>query len=142
MEAPGKARMTMLEKTMNIETREKYMRWALVSIGIIFFFIYPLGYLWPSGWVWHDGEGVYYLQMIAGVYAVLGGFLIAASRNPNANRSLILFTIWSSIVHAGIMGWQAMFDQGEQGHLMGDVPALLLVAFLLWYLLPSGKVAG
>jgi len=127
---------------MNIESKEKYLKLALVAIGVIFFFIYPLGYLWPSGWVWHGGEGVYYLQMIAGVYAVLGGFLIAASRNPRANKSLILFTIWSSIVHAGIMGAQAILDQTEYGHLIGDVPALLLVAFLLWYLLLPENVAA
>ena len=122
---------------MNTENKEKFLKVALVAFGIIFLLIYPLGYLWPSGWVWHGGEGFYYLQMIAGVYAVLGVFLIAAARNPGANRSLISFTIWSSVVHAGIMGVQAMGDQQEYGHLVGDVPALLLVAAVLWYLLPG-----
>ena len=53
--------------------------------------------------IWHGGEGTYYLQMICGIYAVLGIFLIAAARNPAENRSLISFTIWSSVVHAAIM---------------------------------------
>jgi hypothetical protein len=126
---------------MNPEAREKGLKAALVVFGIIFFLVYPLGFVWPSGWVWHGGEGVYYLQMIAGVYAVLGAFLIAAAKNPAANRSLILFTIVSSVVHALIMAVQAMRDQHEHGHLVGDVPALLLVAAVLWYFLPKSKKA-
>jgi FtsH-binding integral membrane protein len=115
-------------------TREKYLKIALVAIGIICFTIYPLGMLWPSGWLWHGGHGQYYLQMICGIYAVLGVFLIAAARNPAENRSLISFTIWSSIVHAAIMAVQAVYDGHETGHLVGDVPALLLIAGVLWYL--------
>jgi len=122
---------------MNTENKEKFLKLALIAFGIIFCLIYPLGYLWPSGWVWHGGEGFYYLQMIAGVYAVLGIFLILASRDTGANRSLISFTIWSSVVHAGIMAVQALGDPHEHGHLVGDVPALLLVAAVLWYLSPS-----
>ena len=75
--------------------------------------------------------------MIAGVYAVLGLFLIRAASNPGANRSLISFTIWSSVVHGGIMAVQAIGDDMERGHLVGDVPALFLVAAVLWYLSPS-----
>jgi hypothetical protein len=36
--------------------------------------------------------------------------------------------------HAGIMAIQALYDGHEMGHLVGDVPALLLVAGVLWYL--------
>ena len=122
---------------MNASTREKLLKLALVVFGAIFFFIYPLGLVWPSGWVWHGGEGRYYLQMICGVYAVLGAFLIAAARSPSEHRSLIWFTIWSSIVHAGIMAAQSISDGHETGHLVGDVPALLLVAAVLWFLSPA-----
>jgi len=122
---------------MNADIKDKYLKGALVVFGVIFCLVYPLGYVWPSGWVWHGGEGAYYLQMIAGVYAVLGIFLIIASRDPGANRSLISFAIWSSVVHAGIMAVQAVGDEHEHGHLVGDVPALLLVAVVLWYLSPS-----
>jgi hypothetical protein len=52
----------------------------------------------------------------------------------DATVSLISFTVWSSIVHAGIMAAQATHDGHELGHLVGDVPALLLVAAVLWYL--------
>ena len=70
-------------------------------------------------------------MMIVGVYATLGIFLIRAAANPAANRSLIWFTIWSSLVHAGIMAVQALQDARHVGHLFGDVPALLLVALVL-----------
>ena len=126
---------------MNNETRERYLKLALVVFGVVFLLVYPLSLLWPSGWVWHGGEGTYYLQMICGIYAVLGIFLIAAARNPAENRSLISFTIWSSVVHAAIMAVQALSDSREYGHLVGDVPALLLVAGVLWFLSPTKKVA-
>src|SRR5215470_9025271 len=118
-------------------TREKFLKIALVAIGAIFFTIYPLGLIWPSGWQWHSGHGQYYLQMICGVYAVLGVYLIAAARNPSEHRSLISFTVWSSIVHAGIIAAQAVYDGQEIGHLVGDVPALLLVAAVHSYLSPG-----
>ncbi|HWX33199.1 MAG TPA: DUF6632 domain-containing protein [Steroidobacteraceae bacterium] len=121
-------------------TREKLLKIALVGFGAIFFTIYPLGLIWPSGWQWHGGHGQYYLQMICGVYAVLGAYLIAAARNPSEHRSLISFTVWSSIVHAGIMGLQAVNDGHERSHLVGDVPALLLVASVLWYLSPKKQL--
>ena len=127
---------------MNNEIRERYLKLALVVSGIAFLLIYPLGLVWPSGWVWHGGEGSYYLQMISGVYVVLGIFLIAAARNPAENRSLISFTIWSSVVHAAIMAVQALYDGREHGHLVADVPALLLVAGVLWFLSPTNKVAS
>lgn len=121
---------------MDAAARERALKVALVLFGAIFFLIWPLGMVWPSGWIWHGGEGMYYLQMICGVYAVLGAYLIMASRNPGAHKSLIGFTIWSSVVHALIMAAQAAGDEHERGHLVGDVPALLLVAGVLWYLSP------
>ena len=79
--------------------------------------------------------------MISGVYAVLGIYLIRAARNPSANRNLISFAIWSSVVHAGIMAAQSIYDEHERGHLIGDVPALLLVAAVLWFLSPAKQEA-
>jgi hypothetical protein len=79
--------------------------------------------------------------MICGVYAVLGAYLIAAARNPSEHRSLISFTVWSSIVHAGIMAVQSTYDGHEVGHLVGDVPALLLVAAVLCTFLRRGSCA-
>jgi hypothetical protein len=71
-----------------------------------------------------------YFMMIVGLYATLGVFLINAARNPKANLSLIWFAVWSSVVHAAIMAVQS-FGDDHMGHLLGDVPALLLVAVIL-----------
>ena len=121
---------------MNPESKDKFLKMALRLFGVIFMLVYPLSMIWPSGWEWHDGGGLYYFQMIVGVYAVLGIFLIMAAKNPADHRSLISFTIWSSVVHALVMAVQAIGDKNEYGHLVGDVPALLLVAAVLGYLAP------
>ena len=68
----------------------------------------------------------------------LGVFLLIAARNPYAHTSLIWFTVWSSVVHAVIMGVRAVSDPAERGHLLGDVPALILVAVVLAALTPRG----
>ena len=49
-----------------------------------------------------------YFMMIVGVYATLGVFLLMAARNPQVHRSLIWFTVWSSVVHGAIMAVQSM----------------------------------
>jgi hypothetical protein len=120
--------------------RMRYLRLALVVVGLIFIFgIYGLATIWPSGWVWHEGQSEY-LQMIMSIYAVLGVFLIYAAKNPMENKSLIWFTIWSSMVHGGVMAVQSVVNLHHLGHLLGDVPALFLVAALLWYLMPKKTV--
>jgi hypothetical protein len=124
---------------MNLETRLRFLRVALVLFGLIFLIgVYPLMMAWwPAGWRWQPNQPEYE-QMILGVYATLGVFLILASRNPLQHRSLIWFTVWSSLVHGGIMAVQAMNMPAEHGHLLGDVPALLLVAVVLAVLTPRG----
>ena len=117
--------------------RIKYLRISLLLVGLTFTFgIWPLGIVWPSGWVWHEGGRSEYLEMILGIYATLGVFLMIASRDPMAHRSLIWFTIWSSIVHGGIMGVQSVVNTMHMGHLVGDVAALLAVAVVLAVLTP------
>ena len=125
------------------QARIKYLRIALQLVGVTFIFgIYILTLLWPSGWSWHTGHHTpHYLQMILGVYATLGIFLMFASRKPLAHLSLIWFTVWSSIIHAGIMGAQALANPEHIGHLWGDVPALFIVAGVLALLTPRGASA-
>lgn len=120
--------------------RIQYLKIALVLIGAIFIVgIYPLMVVWPSGWTWHTGHSHYPL-MIVGIYATLGVFLLLASRNPLEHLSLIWFTVWSSIVHGAIMTVQSFMGPENQGHLIGDVPALFIVAVVLALLTPrSGK---
>jgi hypothetical protein len=118
------------------ESRQLYLRIALIVVGLIAIFgLYPLLILWPSGWSWGHGHS-HYVMMIVGIYATLGVFLLMASRNPDAHRSLIWFTVWSSVVHGGIMAVQAFGDVAERGHLIGDVPALFLIAIVLALLMP------
>jgi hypothetical protein len=120
----------------------RYLRIALLLVGVIFIFgIYPLTILWPSGWAWHTGGHSDYLQMILGIYATLGVFLVIASRNPLAHLSLIWFTVWSSVVHGGIMAAQALVNIEHMGHLWGDVLALFVVAAVLALLMPRGAAA-
>ena len=119
--------------------RLKYLRVALLLVGLIFVVgIYPLTIIWPSGWSWHTGQSEY-LQMILGIYATLGVFLIVASRNPLAHRSLIWFTVWSSVTHGGIMAAQSLAYPQHVGHLWGDVLALFVVAAVLAFLTPRAS---
>jgi uncharacterized protein DUF6632 len=128
------------EKQSSDSSRIGYLRGALVLVGVIFIAgIYPLTVVWPSGWSWHTGHSDY-LQMILGVYATLGVFLLLASRNPLEHLSLIRFTVWSSIVHAGIMAVQSVVNPMNMAHLWGDVLALFVVAGLLAFLAPRGRV--
>jgi hypothetical protein len=118
---------------------EKRLSVALTAFGVIMLLVYPLAVVWPSGWAWQAGppHASQYFVMIVGVYATLGVFLIRAARDPRANLSLIWFTVWSSVVHAGIMAVQSFGHGDHMGHLWGDVPALLLVAVVLGVLTRS-----
>jgi hypothetical protein len=126
--------------------RERALQVVLTLVGLVFIFgIYTFVMIWPSGWSWHTGQShelPHYLEMILGVYATLGVFLLIASRRPAEHRSLIAFTAWSSLVHAGIMAAQALRTVGEQGHLLGDVPALLIVGIVLIALAPPKPLAA
>lgn len=109
----------------------RHLRSALLQVGLIFLFgFYPLTIIWPSGWAWHTDQPEY-LQMILAIYATLGVFLILTSRDPLAHRSLIWFTVWSSVVHGAVMAVQAVVYPQHIGHLWGDVPALFLAAGVL-----------
>jgi len=126
-------------------TNDKALRFALLVVGLIFLVgLYPLTVLWPAGFMWEPRQSEYE-QMIIGVYAVLGIFLIMASRNPAKHTSLIWFTVWSSLVHGLIMLWQAIVDPAERANMLGDVPALILIGvvlgILMWQARP-GDSAG
>lgn len=122
-----------------MDEQHRYLRIALIVVGIAFLLIYPLMKIWPSGWSWQPGQ-YEYEQMIVGIYATLGGFLLWAARKPEAHLGLIWFTVWSSVVHALIMAVHAVIDPAERGHLLGDVPALILVAIVLSFLAPREVV--
>lgn len=128
---------------MNTSDKVKYLRIALWVFGLIFLIgIWPLTKIWPSGWSWHTEGRSYYLEMILGIYATLGIFLILAARDPLKHLSLIWFTVWSSVVHGGIMAVQSFDGTMHMGHLYGDVLALFAVAIVLGLLTPRGAKAS
>jgi hypothetical protein len=95
--------------------------------------------LWPTGWVWLPRQ-YEYEQMMIGVYATLGIFLIWSSRWPEAHLSLIWFIFWSNFIHGIIMGTQAIIDPAERGHLISDVAALFIAVVLFGWLTPRNRV--
>jgi hypothetical protein len=120
-------------------TSYRLLQIALVAFGAVMVLLYPLAVVWPSGWAWHAGAPYQsdYFMMIVGLYATLGVFLWNAARRPEANVSLIWFTVCSSVVHAAVMAVQSFGGGHQMGHLAGDVPALLLVAVVLAVLVLS-----
>jgi Family of unknown function (DUF6632) len=109
----------------------------LLIFGLVFIFgVWPLMLVWPAGWVWQPNQPEYQ-WMILGVYATLGVFVVMAARDPSQHRSLILFTAWSSIVHAAVMLVEALRDASEHGHFLGDIPILAVVGILLLVFAPK-----
>jgi hypothetical protein len=76
------------------------------------------------------------LSMMLSIYVTLGVFLLLAIRNPLANRSLIAFTAWSSLVHAAVMGTQAFLNMVSRGELVG-VAVLVVIGVALIALAPA-----
>jgi hypothetical protein len=103
--------------------RERVLKTALVLIGVVFTaLVYPM-----IMFVKQEPA----LAMMLSVYATLGIFLLIAARNPAANRSLIAFKAWSSLVHAAFMSMQAMRNFVGRGELIGSaVLAVIGVALI------------
>jgi len=120
--------------------RLRSLRIALVVIGCVCMSLGPLMLFWPSGWRWAPHQPRYE-QMMVGLYFTLGLFLVVASRDPLRHLSLIWFAVASSVVHGAIMTFQALADSAEHGHLVADVPALLIAAAVLAALTPR-RVIG
>jgi hypothetical protein len=108
--------------------RERALKVVLIVVGLIF-----CGLAYPMTiFVKQDPA----LAMMLSVYATLGIFLLFASRNPSANRSLIAFTAWSSIVHAVFMGGQAFARLIARGELIGSA-VLVVIGIALIALAPG-----
>ncbi|MFD8563600.1 DUF6632 domain-containing protein [Streptosporangium canum] len=117
-------------------TQERRLRIALIVVGTgLVIGVYPLINLWPAGFRWQP-EQPEYEQMIAVIMAVLGIFLIRAARDPFNHLSLIWFTVWSSLAHALVMAVHAVMNLNQWVHLVGDVPALVIVAVVLTVFTP------
>jgi uncharacterized protein DUF6632 len=122
---------------MDFGSRLGWLRIVLIVSGVLCLAVWPLMVIWPSGWRWHP-HGSDSEYMIIVIYAVLGVFLLRAVRDPLRHASLIWFTVWSSVAHGGLMAWQSLTNASEHGHMLGDVPALLIGAVGLGVLMPRG----
>jgi hypothetical protein len=108
--------------------RERALKIVLVMVGLLFTaLVYPLA-------MFVQQEPA--LAMMLSLYVTLGIFLLLAARNPAANRSLIAFTAWSSLVHAALMGTQALLNIVQRGELWG-VAVLIIIGIALIVLAPQ-----
>jgi hypothetical protein len=92
--------------------RERALKIVLAVVGLLFTAaIYPLILMAKQ-----DPS----LAMMMSLYVTLGIFLLIASRNPSAHRSLIAFAAWSSFAHAAVMSFQALLNMIAHRELIGS----------------------
>ena len=107
---------------------ERALKVVLVVVGLLFVAtIYPMLMFVKQAPA---------LAMMLSVYVTLGIFLLLAARDPFANRSLIAFTAWSSLAHAGLMGMQALRNYVARTELVG-VALLAVIGVALIVLAPA-----
>jgi hypothetical protein len=108
--------------------RERALKVLLVVVGLLFCAaVYPLVLMAKQ-----DPA----LAMMMSLYATLGVFLLLASRNPSAHRSLIAFAAWSSFAHATVMGVQASRGFIARRELLG-VATFIVIGVALIALAPA-----
>ena len=108
--------------------RERALKIVLVVVGLLFCAgVYPLILM-----VKQDPA----LAMMMSLYATLGVFLLLASRNPSAHRSLIAFAAWSSFAHATVMSVQAYLNFIARRELIGSA-VFILIGIALIALAPA-----
>jgi hypothetical protein len=113
--------------------RKFALKVALVVVGLLFIALaYPMV-------LYMRAEPA--VSMMLSLYVTLGVFLLLAVRDPSAHRSLILFTAWSSLVHAAVMGYQAVLGMVAHGELIG-VAVLIVIGVALLALVPVKQGAG
>jgi hypothetical protein len=113
--------------------RERALKVVLGLVGLLFVAgVYPL-------WKFQANPGE---QMLGAVYVTLGVFLLLALRSPSANRSLIAFTAWSSLVHAATMAVQALRDVIPREDLLHAVLPLAIIGVVLIVLAPAKAKAA
>ena len=115
--------------------RERALKAVLVVVGLLFSAaVYPV--------VQMRLEEA--LRMMLSVYATLGIFLLLASRDPSANRSLIAFTAWSSFAHAAVMAFQVYRNLIPRGEALGVLTFAIIgvVLIVLALVKPSGALAS
>ena len=81
-------------------------------------------------------------EMLAGVYALMGVFLLLALRNPAANRSLIVFSACSSLLHAAVVVVNVYLNVTPRGELLRVVVPLVVIGVGLIMLAPLKQTSG
>ena len=128
--------MSFLEGNMN---NLSILSNTLRIFGLAFVFIIPIMKLdLFGGWAWSPAQWEYEL-MIQGIYMTLGIMMIISAKNPVKNSMFIWFVVWSSVVHAVIMAYQAAIAADEMGHFVGDIPVLIILALLLGHSLKKAE---
>jgi drug/metabolite transporter superfamily protein YnfA len=103
--------------------RERVLKIMLVVVGVLFCAgVYPLVLMAKQ-----DPA----LAMMMSLYVTLGIFLLVASRNPSAHRSLIAFAAWSSFAHAAVMSFQALLNLIARRELIGSAVFILIGVALI-----------
>ena len=103
--------------------RERALKVVLVVVGLLFCAgVYPLILMMKQ-----DPA----LAMMMSLYVTLGVFLLLASRDPSAHRSLIAFAAWSSFAHAGLMSLQALLNIIARRELIGSAVFIVIGAALI-----------
>src|SRR5258708_21263351 len=114
--------------------RERGLKIALVLVGLLFLAgAYPLmTSLWHADASVSEGD-----KMMLSLYVTLGVFVLLATRNPSANRSLIAFTAWSSFAHAVVMTALGLQIASERGDFLIAVAVLGVIGLALIALAPA-----
>src|SRR5258708_10553519 len=113
--------------------RKGALKVVLVVVGLLFVAtVYPLlMFLWQP----HQVDAA--LTMMLSVYVTLGVFVLLATRNPSANRSLIAFTAWSSFAHAVVMTALGCQIASERRDFLFGSAALAVIGVALILLAPT-----
>ncbi len=113
--------------------RDKALRVLLVLFGLIFVAgVYPLITSIRDGWQANKEDAE---PMAIALYVMTGIFLLAAARDPAANRGVIVFAGWLNIAHAAVMTVMAIHLPNERQDMLiasaifaGIGAALILLA--------------
>ncbi|HET9181113.1 MAG TPA: DUF6632 domain-containing protein [Candidatus Angelobacter sp.] len=119
-------------------TRERALKIVLVIVGLFF-----TAAAYPAlGGLHNPANSDTGDTMLMAIYAALGVFLLLATRNPRAHRSLIGFAAWSSFAHAFVMGGIGLEMPGmRDGSLIISSAVLVVIGVVLLALLPAKQTA-
>ena len=114
------------------------LRIVMLVIGASLLVATPIALeIWPAGFRWESpSQHPAYEHMIWAMFAANGIALLMAVKDPLRNRIIIDFTIISMTLHGLVMAYDAI-AMGEMMHLVGDVPALLLISVIFIWLRPK-----